>query len=141
MIHKKLQNILNNFVSYCKGWKLNIIIEKTKLIALGSKTKNLHLKNMNKELEIVKSYKYLGTHFSSNGNFKASRQHLADLAKKAMYLLYKRISNLSLPPDLAFKLFDHTLLPILMYSVEIWGYESVKYFEQIYCNFIKKKNQ
>ena len=79
---QKLQNTLNNFVSYSKDWKLNINIEKTKNIALGSKPKNLHFKIMNKELEIVKSYKYLGTHFSSNGNFKASRLHLADQAKK-----------------------------------------------------------
>ena len=138
---QKLQNTLNNFASYCKDWKLNINTEKTKVMALGSKTKNLHFKIMNKELEIVKSYKYLGTHFSSNGNFKASRLYLADQAKKAMHLLYKRISNLNLPPDLAFKLFDHTVLPILLYSVEIWGYESVNYLEQIHCNFIKKKKK
>ena len=80
---QKLQNTLNNFVSYCKDWKLNINIEKTKVMALGSKTKNLHFKIMNKELEIIKSYKYLGTHFSGNGNFKASRLHLADQAKKS----------------------------------------------------------
>ena len=135
---QKLQNTLNNLVSYCKDWKLNTNTEKTKVMVLGTKTKNLHFKIMNKELEIVKSYKYLGTHFSSNGNFKASRLHLADQAKKVMYLLYKRIYYLSLPTDLAFKLFDQTVLPILMYSVEIWGYESVKYFEQIHCNFIKQ---
>ena len=80
---QKLQNTLNNFASYCKDWKLNINTEKTKVMALGSKTKNLHFKIMNKELEIVKSYKYLGTHFSSNGNFKASRLYLADQAKKS----------------------------------------------------------
>ena len=59
---QKLQNTLNNFASYCKDWKLNINTEKTKVMALGSKTKNLHFNIMNKELEIVKSYKYLGTH-------------------------------------------------------------------------------
>ena len=90
-------------------------------MALGSKTKTLHFKIMNKELEIVKSYKYVGIHFSSNGNFKASRLHQGDQAKKAMYLLYKRISNLGLPPDLPFILFDHTALPILMYSVVTLG--------------------
>ena len=48
---------------------------------------------MNKELEIVKSNTSLGRYFSSNGNFKGSGIHLADQAKKAMYLLYKRIST------------------------------------------------
>lgn len=42
--------------------------------------------------------------------------------KKALHLLYKRTQNLNLPIDLAFKLFDHTVLPVLTYSAEIWRY-------------------
>ena len=37
-------------------------------------------------------------------------------AKKAMHLLYKRIRNLNIPLDLQIKLFDQTIVPILLYG-------------------------
>jgi hypothetical protein len=89
-------------------------------------------------LEIVSSYKYLGTLFSKSGSFLNNRKHLAQQAKKAMHLLYKRIHNLNLPIDLIFKLFDHTVLPILTYASEIWGYEDLKILERIHCEFLRK---
>ena len=40
------------------------------------------------ELEIVESYKYLGTCFSKSGSFLAMRKQVASQAKRALYLLY-----------------------------------------------------
>ena len=36
------------------------------------------------------------------------------------------------------KLFDHTVLPILTYSAEIWGYENSVILERIHCEFMRK---
>ena len=58
--------------------------------------------------------------------------------KKAMHLLYTRIYNLNLPIDLQLKLFDQTILPILTYSCEIWGYENTDILERIHTNFLRK---
>ena len=54
-----------------------------------------------------------------------------------MHLLYKRINNLNLPLDLQLKLFDNTILPIITYSCEIWGYENVQMFERIHTSFLR----
>ena len=73
-------------------------------------------------IEIVDKYKYLGVIFSQSGSFLNAIKHIAQQAKKAMILLFVRIRNLDLPFDLQLKLFDHTVLPILTYASEVWGY-------------------
>lgn len=39
--------------------------------------------------------------------------------------------------DLILKLFDHTILPILTYSSEIWGYENSAILEKVHCEFLR----
>jgi len=135
----KLQNCLNDFVQYCDTWNLNINISKTKVLIFGTRVdRNYSFKIGDTALEIVKSYKYLGTFFAKSGSFLTTRKHLAQQARKALHLLYKRIYNLNLPIDLIFKLFDNTITPILTYSSEIWGYEDCTLVEKIHCEFIRK---
>ena len=132
-----LQNTLDDFVDYCNTWKLNINEEKTKVIVFGSRSKQFTFTLGNSELEIVDSYKYLGTCFSKSGSFLAMRKQVASQAKRALYLLYKRIYNLHLPFDLSLKLFDHTIIPILTYASEIWGYEDLSIIENIHRDFLR----
>ena len=47
-----------------------------------------------------------------------------------MHLLQIRIKNLNLPVDLQLKLFDQTILPIMTYSCEIFGFENCGLFEK-----------
>ena len=55
-----------------------------------------------------------------------------------MILLYTRINNLDIPLDLQLKLFDHTILPILTYGSEIWGYESLDIIEKVQNDFLRR---
>ena len=136
---QKLQESLKAFELYCKQWKLNINTDKTKVVIFGSKNKNEYqFKLENKIIEIVTTYKYLGAYFTRSGSFLSTRKHLAQQARKALFLLYKRINNLNLPFDLIFKLFDHTIAPILTYASETWGYENILILERIHCEFIRK---
>ena len=133
-----LQNSLNDFIAYCKEWKLNINIDKTKCIAFCSRNRRIDtIKIGNHPLEWIDSYKYLGTMFSKSGSFINMRKHLTSQANKAMHLLYKRINNLQLPFDLCLKLFDNTILPILLYAVEIWGFEDINMLERIHCSILR----
>jgi hypothetical protein len=47
-----------------------------------------------------------------------------DQARKALYCLYRKLRNISIPIDLQLKLFDTLIFPILTYGCEIWGYEN-----------------
>lgn len=91
-----------------------------------------------RKVEIVNSYKYLGTFFNANRSFLTTRKHLAQQACKALHLVYKRINNLQLPIVLTLKLFDHTIVPILSCACEVWAYEDINLLEQIHCDFIRK---
>ena len=67
--------------------------------------------------------------------------HLGDVAeqaRKALFLLYSRINNLNLPVDLQLKLFDHTVLPIMTYSCEVFGFENIQILERIHNEFLRK---
>ena len=134
----ELQTTLNNFVSYCKIWKLNINYDKTKIVIFGARKTDIYCFTMEESIiEIVKSYKYLGVLMSSNGSFLNARKSIYERANKAMHLLYKRIYNLNLPLDLQLKLFDSTILPIITYGSDIWGYESLDMFERIHNQFLR----
>ncbi|MEW8342608.1 MAG: reverse transcriptase domain-containing protein, partial [Candidatus Thiodiazotropha taylori] len=135
---EKLQHSLNGFVTYCKSWKLNINYDKTKIVVFGSRNiDKLVFEMEGNNIEIVKNYKYLGVIMSNNGSFLSARKCVYEKANKAMHLLYKRINNLNLPLDLQLKLFDKTILPIISYGCEIWGFENLQMFERIHNSFLR----
>ena len=135
----KLQKTLNDFSSYCSLWKLNINASKTKALIFGGKHNSKSKFTIgNKPIETVDSYKYLGTLFSKSGKFLKARKHIMQQAKKALFLFYKRIYNLSLPIDLIFKLFDNTITPILCYSSEVWGHEDANLLERVHTDFLRR---
>ena len=55
-----------------------------------------------------------------------------------MHLLFMRANNLDLPIDLQLKLFDNTVLPILIYSSEIHGYGNLDIIERVHTEFLRK---
>ena len=56
-----LQNRLDSFASYCRQWKLNVNLGKTKIAIFGArKLPNLQFKIGSECIEIVKNHKYLG---------------------------------------------------------------------------------
>lgn len=54
-----------------------------------------------------------------------------------MYYLYARINNLNLPIDLKLKLFDQTIVPILTYGCEVFGFENIQILERIHTEFLR----
>jgi hypothetical protein len=133
------QNSLNLFNNYCNNWHLNINLEKTKILIFGARQfQNFDFKIGDRQIEITNNYHYLGLTFSSNGSFLKARKHLAEQANKALHLLFTRANNAELPIDLVIKLFDHTVLPILTYGSEIFGFENVEILEKVHNNFLRK---
>ena len=54
-----------------------------------------------------------------------------------MHLLYKRIRNLNLPIGLQLQLFEHTILPIVIYGCEIWAFENTDIMEKLQNEFLR----
>ena len=136
---KDFQDMLNVFNEYCKRWKLNINIDKTKAMIFGDYARNraISFNIAGNEIEIIKEFKYLGVLFTKNGRFVQHIKYLSSLAKKSMQLLRKRIVNLRLPVDCQLKLFDQTIVPILLYGSETFGFENLQPLEKIHLDFLK----
>jgi hypothetical protein len=60
-----------------------------------------------------------------------ARAKLMDQTPK-LYIVYRKLRNISIPIDLQFKLLDTLILPILTYGSEIWGYENTKQLEKLH---------
>lgn len=133
------QQMLNIFNDYCNSWKLKINSSKTKIMIFGdrSRTRNIPFFIAGDEIEIVKEFKYLGVLFTNNGRFVQYYKALSSVAYKAMSLLRKRIVNLNLPVDCQLKLFDQTILPILLYGSEICSFEKLQLLEKVHLDFLR----
>ena len=83
------------------------------------------------------SFKYLDVIFSKNRRFVQAKAHQSEQARKALFSLYFKIRNLDLPLDCQLKLFDNTVVPILLYGSEIWGYGDLSMIEKIHTDFLK----
>ena len=53
------------------------------------------------------------------------------------YSLIKKSRQLLLPIDIIFQLFYHTVVPILLYGCEVWGYENCDIIEKLHLEFCR----
>ena len=63
---------------------------------------------------------------------------LYDQSSRAMFSLMSKCCKLDLPLDIQFELFDKTIIPLLTYGCEVWGYEKLDLLEKLHLNFCKR---
>ena len=135
----ELQAALNAMYLYCETWKLNVNVQKTNVV-IFSKSRRIENTNFtynNEKLTIVDEFQYLGILFSRKGNFHKNKAKLVQQARKAMFSLLRKSRKLYLPVDILLQLFDATVVPILLYGSEVWGYENNNVIESLHLEFCK----
>ena len=138
--HKELQDALNAVYNYCDVWKLTVNTSKTKVVIFSrGKSRIIPVFKFGEDnLEVVEDYTYLGIVFNFNGKFKKAIDKQISAARRALYVLQKRAKILKLPIDLQIELFDKTVLPVLLYGCEVWGFsKTVEQIEVFYRKFLK----
>jgi hypothetical protein len=118
-----LQNALDRLSVYCKSWKLNINLEKTKTMIFsksGKTSKDLFTLD-HCHLENVSHYTYLGIVMSSNGSFTSAISTLSQKAMKAMFKLRGSLYQTNTTPQTSLSLYDTLIRPIATYGCEVWG--------------------
>ena len=120
-LHEYL-DILNE---YCNNFDLiNTSKPKIFIFSLG-KLKNIpSFRFADMKLDVVNDYNYLGVTFNFIAKFNVAKQSLYQKGCRAMFDLLKRIKSLSLPPDIALKLFDTLVKRVVLYGAEVWGCEN-----------------
>ena len=120
---------LNIFSGYCKKWKLQINYDKTKILVFGDRTIIYNYLNIdNHAIEIVGEFNFLCVMFLKKGTFNS-----------AMFGLFRTKRNLNLSIECQLKLFDHTVVPVLLYGCEIWGFGDLSSVEKVNTDFMKYK--
>ena len=137
---KVLQEKLNKLTEFCDTWGLKINTLKTKCMVLNRGNRlcilNIHVKGKN--IENVKSFKYLGfTIGAKNCSFIKTPVDLSIKAKRAIFALNNKIKLSLLPIRLALKIFMSQISPILLYGSEIWG----PYLESEYPSWDKSETE
>ena len=124
---KGLQNSLNHLSEFCKRWKLNVNVQKTKVIKFSKcgrlATESFHISNL--EVEKVKQCKYLGVVLASSGTFTYAKNNIVQRAKKALFKIKTCLGFGKISPHLGLKIFDQTVSPVCLYASEIWSSENL----------------
>ncbi|KAL4233948.1 hypothetical protein ACF0H5_005603 [Mactra antiquata] len=129
---------LDIFIDYCKTWKLDINVAKTKILVFGDRPSRIrHIASQNYVFEVVDTFIYLGVLFSKNRKFSKAKEYAVAQSRKALFSLYVKLRNLDLPLDCVLKLFDNTVVPVLLYACEIWGYGDLSSIEKVQTDFLK----
>ena len=134
-----LQRILNKTKSYCDQWKLKLNAKKCKIIFFSrGKVRNYPQFSIGAEnIEVVSSFLYLGLKLNYNNRMNVAQKDLYDRASRAMFGLLKKSRSLELPIDLTLDLFDQTVLPVLTYGCELWGFQSCDIVQKLQLRFYK----
>ncbi len=118
-----LQNSLNKLNRYCTTWKLDINLEKSKIMCMSkggrSKDKDFHLGDS--EIKCTHSYTYLGVEISKSGSAKQAQHALYKKALRAWFKLRQLVIGSDLPPQTIINMFDQLVKPVALYGAEVWG--------------------
>ena len=83
------------------------------------------------ELEVVRSYQYLGVTISWNGSFISGICELAQKGREAWFAMRSNIQiDMVNNPKIYLKLFDSMIKPILTYGSEVWSQQFFKIYEK-----------
>ena len=137
----ELQRKIRVLEKFCDKWGMEVNLTKTQVIVFrngGKTSKSETFFYLAKKVKVVTYYRYLGLIFSSRNNWSKALLTLGAQAEKALKCIRTMFWKLGHPNvDVAFKIFDSRIVPILLYGSEIWGFESRNQIEKIHLRFCK----
>jgi hypothetical protein len=117
---------LDLIYDYCTKWKLTVNLEKSNILVCkpfgGVSMQEVWFWGEN-IIDHCDTYKYLGIAFTRYGISHASINMLNDQAKKSLVSLWSGMNAIGkFPPAAALRIFHTSIVPILNYASEVWGY-------------------
>ena len=119
-----LSATLKKHENYCDINLININTIKTKCMIFNKKGRTIKRQFIYKseKLEIVRNFTYLGFCLSVTGQINDGLLDLHKRAQKAFYKLKTHLGDMFYEnPNLAIKLFDSLVKPVLLYASDFWG--------------------
>ena len=130
-----LQKMLDCTNEWCKKWKMFVNKDKTKIVHFRNKRKPQTMYKFlfdESELEIVSQYKYLGIILTEHLDFNGTADVLAGGAGRALGAIISKFKYFRNIGHSTFtKLFDTSVIPIIEYGAEVWGYKKYTSCEKV----------
>jgi len=120
---EQLQCLVREFGRVCERRKLRVNVDKSKVMSVGESVEPSLLNIMlnGERMEVVNSFKYLGSYFSSDGGVKEDVSMRVGEGMKTFGAMKKMWKSRSLSVDLKRELYERIVVPTVMYGSESWG--------------------
>ena len=105
---------------HCKRYKLNINVNKTKVMKVGREQEQVIIDLEAGRLEQVEEFKYLGVSFTKTGDTARAIQERIKLGYAAMNRLTKIWKENTISRSLKIRLFNAIVVPTVLYGAESW---------------------
>ena len=138
---RRLQEQINQLSKFCDKWGMKVNLDKSKIIVFrnGGPLKTAERWTYNDvPLEVVSYYKYLGLIFTPKLVWTKATKTIADQAKKSIFMFQKARGFNFASVEVALKIFDKMITPVLLYGSEIWGFKLSPQIESVQIKFCKK---
>ena len=123
---RKLCQLVTEFGRVCERRKLRVNVGKSKVMRCTGNEDDAKLNVMlnGEALEEVDQFKYLGSVIAANGGVEADVRHRVNEGCKVLGALKGVMNNRGLGMNVKKVLYEKVVVPILMYSSRVMGYES-----------------
>jgi hypothetical protein len=119
---KVLQDMIDKLIEICYGMEMNV--EKTKVVRISRQQFPVKIMIDQKQLENVKSFKYLGSILTSNGRYTCEIKCRIAMAKAA-FNKKRTLFTCTLDLELRKKLVKCYIWSIALYGAETWTLRAV----------------
>jgi len=137
-----LQQQLNHLHELCVVSKLNVNVDKTKIVVFkngGRPALNEKWYYNNALLECVQGFNYVGVHFSSSLSMFKMAENMSCKAKRVIISMLSSLYDyMPMPYHCYFKIVDAKVMPILLYGSELWGLKSFEVVERVHTYACKR---
>ena len=120
---EQLQCLVREFGRVCERRKLRVNVDKSKIMCVGVNVDpslcNIRLNG--ERLEVVNSFKYLGSCFSSDGGVKEDVSMRLGEGMRAFGAMKRVWSGRSVTVRVKRELYERVVVPTVMYGSESWG--------------------
>ena len=119
-----LRKSLDIVGKYCNENKLTVNTDKTQCMIFNKTGRLIRRKFLlnGRQLELVRSYKYLGFIFTPSGEITTGLKDLKDRALKGFWKLKNSMGNEFIRNiSTTITLFDSLIKPIILYAADFWG--------------------
>ena len=131
----ELKNMIKTVYNWCIKWRLKVNSTKTKIMHFRGKKKPLTEETFYygyEKLEIVHSYKYLGTIFDEHTTFEECAKTLSKAAGRKlghMFVMNRKLEGIGYKTYT--RLYESRIDPVALYAASIWGAKNFKFQESV----------